>query len=165
VASVPSVGRASEVEAPVSAETAATDELYKRHAERIYRFCLRRLRSREEADDATQTTFLNAFRGLRRGVMPELELAWLFKIAENVCLARLRSNVRRLRVESPVDLEPLKISSLRRNDGATSSMGSGRRSHGCPNSSAGRSCCASGRDFRTSRSPPSSAFRTPRSRR
>jgi RNA polymerase sigma factor (sigma-70 family) len=65
------------------------------------------LRSREEAEDATQTTFLNAFRGLQRGVTPELEQAWLYKIAENVCLSRARSAVRRLRVESPVDLDPL----------------------------------------------------------
>jgi RNA polymerase sigma factor (sigma-70 family) len=105
---VPSFGRASEIEAPPPPrEAAATADLYERHAERIYRYCYSRLRSREEAEDATQTTFLNAFRGLRRGVMPELEQAWLFKIAENVCLSRVRTNVRRMRVESPTDLEPL----------------------------------------------------------
>jgi RNA polymerase sigma factor (sigma-70 family) len=91
----------------VPRETAAAGDLYSRFSEQIYRYCYSRLRSREEAEDATQTTFLNAFRGLRRGVTPETEQAWLYKIAENVCLTRLRSNVRRLRVESPVDLDPL----------------------------------------------------------
>ena len=37
--------------------------------------------------------------------MPELESAWLFKIAHNVCLSRRRSSWRRGRVESPADFE------------------------------------------------------------
>ncbi len=108
MAAVPSLGRASEVEAaPRTNEDALAGELYARHSERIYRYCFNRLRSREEAEDATQTTFLNALRGLQRGVTPELEQAWLYKIAENVCLTRVRANVRRRRVESPTDLDPL----------------------------------------------------------
>jgi RNA polymerase sigma factor (sigma-70 family) len=108
VAAVPSLGRATGVEAPPRpSESAAASELYNRYATRIYRYCFARLRSREEAEDATQITFLNAFRGLSRGITPELEQAWLYKIAENVCLTRVRSNVRRLRVESPTDLEPM----------------------------------------------------------
>jgi RNA polymerase sigma factor (sigma-70 family) len=54
-----------------------------------------------------QTTFMNAFRGLKRGIVPDAEQAWLFKIAENVCLSRRRSTWRRGRVESPNDLEVL----------------------------------------------------------
>ena len=107
MAAVPSLGRATEVEAPRPADGAVAGALYARYSERIYRYCLSRLRSREEAEDATQTTFLNAFRGLQRGVTPELEQAWLYKIAENVCLTRVRTNTRRRRVESPTDLEPL----------------------------------------------------------
>jgi RNA polymerase sigma-70 factor (ECF subfamily) len=85
----------------------AASELYDRYSAQIYRYCYARLRSREEAEDAAQITFLNAFRSLSRGVTPEVEQAWLFKIAENVCLTRVRSTVRRLRVESPTDLEPM----------------------------------------------------------
>ena len=48
---------------------------------------------------------MNAFRGLERGVVPESEQAWLFKIAENVCLSRRRSSWRRGRIESPSDFE------------------------------------------------------------
>jgi RNA polymerase sigma factor (sigma-70 family) len=108
LAAVPSFGRASEVQAPPPPrENAAAGDLYNRYADRIYRYCYARLRSREEAEDATQTVFLNAFRGLSRGVTPEIEGAWLYKIAENVCLTRARSTVRRMRVESPTDLEPL----------------------------------------------------------
>jgi RNA polymerase sigma factor (sigma-70 family) len=85
-------------------ETARATDLYERYASRLYGFCLHRLGSREEAEDAVQTTFLNAFRGLSRGVVPASESAWLFKIAENVCLSRHRATFRRRRVEAPGDL-------------------------------------------------------------
>jgi len=85
----------------------ATRRLYERHSSRIFGFCLSRLGSREEAEDALQTTFLNAQRGLGRGVVPEYELAWLFKIAQNVCLNRHQSARRRRRVEATHDLDAL----------------------------------------------------------
>src|SRR5919199_3973459 len=108
MAVVASRGRATEVEAgPASPSGVAAGDLYARYSLQIYRYCYARLRSREEAEDAAQITFLNAFRSLSRGVTPEVEQAWLFKIAENVCLTRVRSTVRRLRVESPTDLEPM----------------------------------------------------------
>jgi RNA polymerase sigma factor (sigma-70 family) len=100
---VPSRGRA-DLQAPAP-EAAATQALYERHGREIYYFCLGRLRNPEEAEDATQSTFLNAFRGLQRGVELEHESAWLYKIAENVCLTRARSSVRRRRVESPGDFD------------------------------------------------------------
>jgi RNA polymerase sigma factor (sigma-70 family) len=63
------------------------------------------LGSRDEAEDAAQTTFLNAHRALQRGVTPDAELPWLYKIAHNVCLTRRRSARRRVRVETPSDLD------------------------------------------------------------
>jgi RNA polymerase sigma-70 factor (ECF subfamily) len=92
-----------------SATLAARDAahgLYERHSSRILGFCIRRLNTREEAEDAVQTVFVNALRALQRGVVPVSEEAWLFKIAENVCLETHRSNSRRrLReVTEPEDL-------------------------------------------------------------
>ena len=105
MAAVPSIGRAVQVEPRVAPEADATRSLYERYANQIYRYCVHQLGSREEAEDAVQSTFLNAFRGLRRGVVPELESAWLFKIAHNVCLSRQRSAWRRGRIESPADFD------------------------------------------------------------
>ena len=85
-------------------DTARATDLYERYASRLFGYCLQRLGSREEAEDAVQTTFLNAFRGLSRGIVPASESAWLFKIAENVCLSRHRATFRRRRVEAPGDL-------------------------------------------------------------
>ena len=81
--------------------------LYGEYRDRLFGYCLYRLGDREEAEDAVQTAFLQAFRALRQGVVPHSEAAWLYKIAENVCLGRLRSTVRRRRVEQPRDLETL----------------------------------------------------------
>ena len=108
MAALPSIGRASLVEAPdVAPAAAVTEGLYERHAAKIQSYCLHRLGSREEAEDAVQTTFMNAFRALGRGIVPEAETAWLYKIAENVCLTRNRSSWRRGRIESPASLELL----------------------------------------------------------
>jgi RNA polymerase sigma factor (sigma-70 family) len=105
---VPSIGRASEVTPRRSApEADATRDLYERYARQIYSYCLHQLGNREEAEDATQSTFLNAFRGFKRGVDPEFESAWLYKIAQNVCLTRQRSSSRRRKVEAPGDLEAM----------------------------------------------------------
>jgi RNA polymerase sigma-70 factor, ECF subfamily len=70
-------------------------DLYARFRDRIYGFCLYQLGNAEEAEDALQTTFLYAFRGLRRGVVPVAEGPWLFTIARNACLERHRSRRRR----------------------------------------------------------------------
>jgi RNA polymerase sigma factor (sigma-70 family) len=86
---------------------AAARALYERYANRIFRYCLPRLRSVEEAEDAVQTAFLYAYVGLKRGVRPEFEVAWLYKIAENVCRTRLRSHLRRGRFEINADLAGL----------------------------------------------------------
>src|SRR5919204_3136858 len=81
--------------------------LYERHRQRLLSFCAGRLGSRDEAEDAVQTTFLYAVRGLQRGVVPEFELAWLLKIADNVCRARRRSAWWRRRVDLEHELESL----------------------------------------------------------
>ena len=102
IAAVPSIGRAAHVER-AAREADATQDLYERYSGQIFGFCVNKLGSRDEAEDALQSTFLNAHRALQRGVTPEAELAWLFKIAHNVCLTRRRSTRRRGRVESPSD--------------------------------------------------------------
>src|SRR5919201_6035377 len=105
MSAVLSADRAPELGGRVEADT--TRLLYERHGRRIFGYCLKQLGTREEAEDAVQSTFLNALRGLQRGVVPRIESAWLFKIAHNVCLTRRRSAARRGRVEFPNDLQAI----------------------------------------------------------
>jgi RNA polymerase sigma factor (sigma-70 family) len=100
LAAAPSIGRATAVEPNAPApETEAAHGLYERHYASVLRFCRRRLGTREEAEDAAQTTFCYALGGLRRGVVPASETAWLLTIARNVCLNRWDAARRRGRVE------------------------------------------------------------------
>jgi RNA polymerase sigma-70 factor (ECF subfamily) len=94
----------------VAAETTVAAQLYERHCELVYRYCLRMLGSREEAEDAAQTTFVQALRALRRGIVPTFEQAWLLKIANNECKSRRRAGWRRSQREfasDPRSLEEL----------------------------------------------------------
>jgi len=91
MAAVPSRGYAAAAKLDVAPAALTTQDLYERYGRQIYRFCLQRLRNREEAEDATQTTFLNAFRALEGGVTVKFEAAWVYKIALHVCLERQRS--------------------------------------------------------------------------
>jgi RNA polymerase sigma-70 factor (ECF subfamily) len=92
-----------------SVERADARELYARYYPAVYGYLLSRLRSREDAEDAAQNTFLRAFAALQRGVVPESETAWLFAIAHNVCLSSRLAWVRRRRVEAPHDLDELVV--------------------------------------------------------
>jgi RNA polymerase sigma-70 factor (ECF subfamily) len=59
---------------------------------RVYLLCLRMLGDRDEADTATQDTFLKAYRATRNGAgIPEEPARWLTRVAVNTCLDRLRS--------------------------------------------------------------------------
>ena len=109
MAAVPTIGRADKVAAvrPASADAYA-EVLYERLYDRIFGYCLYQLGSREEAEDAAQVTFVQALRGLRRGVVPRVEAAWVFAIAKNVCLERHQVRGRRRAREvllDPADLD------------------------------------------------------------
>jgi RNA polymerase sigma-70 factor (ECF subfamily) len=94
-------------EAVTESASATTRRLYETHGQRVLTFCLSRLRDREEAQDAAQTTFVYVLRALERGVVPRHELAWLLKIAENVCHSSRRSLGRRMAVTSSADVTEL----------------------------------------------------------
>jgi RNA polymerase sigma factor (sigma-70 family) len=100
MAAAPSIGRATGVEAPAAPPgSLAVQTLYEHHADRVLAYCTYHLRDRNEAEDALQTTFMHALRALQRGVVPEIELAWLISIARNVCLTRWNTNRRRGQLE------------------------------------------------------------------
>jgi RNA polymerase sigma-70 factor (ECF subfamily) len=91
----------------MSAAPDRAEELFTEHSRRIYAYCLRQLGSREEAEDAVQATYLNACRSLLSGFEPDVAQAWLYKVAQNVCLTKQRSSWRRRRVERPGDFQEI----------------------------------------------------------
>jgi RNA polymerase sigma factor (sigma-70 family) len=71
------------------------ESLYRRHAADVYRYALVMLDSPADAEDVTQTTFLNAYRALLRGERPRAAGSWLRVIAHNLCLQHFRQAARR----------------------------------------------------------------------
>jgi RNA polymerase sigma factor (sigma-70 family) len=71
------------------------EALYRRHAKDVYRYTLGLLDRPADAEDATQTTFLNAYRALERGERPRNTRTWLNAIALNVCREYYRRARRR----------------------------------------------------------------------
>ncbi len=75
-------------------DEAAFTALAEPHRRELHVHCYRMLASFDEAEDAVQETFLNAWRG-RSGFQGAQFRAWLYRIATNVCLDMLRRGSRR----------------------------------------------------------------------
>src|ERR671936_2581562 len=73
----------------------AFERLYQRHVGDVYRYALVVLRNQADAEDVTQTTFMNAYRAFERGERPRQPQNWLIAIAHNVCRQRFRQSQRR----------------------------------------------------------------------
>ena len=88
-------------------EADAFEELVARHQERLLRLCERLLDDIEEARDAAQEVFLKAFRKAGDARPQGQVYTWLYRIAVNHCLNKLRRRrlVRFLRWEDPAHPE------------------------------------------------------------
>ena len=80
---------------PESALDRAFERLYRRYVKDVYRYTLAVLRNPADAEDVTQTTFLNAYRAFKRGEKPLKPHHWLIKIAHNACRSRYVRTARR----------------------------------------------------------------------
>jgi RNA polymerase sigma-70 factor, ECF subfamily len=74
----------------------AFERMYRRHVGDVYRYALAVMRNPADAEDVTQTTFMNAYRAYaEKGNRPEKPQNWLIAIAHNVCRQRFRQSARR----------------------------------------------------------------------
>jgi RNA polymerase sigma factor (sigma-70 family) len=104
-------------ELPVLARDQAFENLYRRYVEDVYHYALALLRNPADAEDVTQTTFLNAYRAYQRGIEIEKPQNWLIKIAHNVARTRYARANRRVK-EVPLEdhIEQLAVSEAERPD-------------------------------------------------
>jgi RNA polymerase sigma factor (sigma-70 family) len=80
----------------------AFERLYEGHVRDVYRYVLAVLRNPADAEDVTQTTFMNAYRAFKAGERPRKPQNWLITIAHNACRTRAVRASRRPR-EVPLD--------------------------------------------------------------
>src|SRR5947207_6903673 len=74
----------------------AFERMYRRYVGDVYRYALAVMRNPADAEDVTQTTFMNAYRAYaEKGDRPEKPQNWLIAIAHNVCRQRFRQSARR----------------------------------------------------------------------
>jgi RNA polymerase sigma factor (sigma-70 family) len=78
-------------------------ELYERHHQALYRYCLSIVRNAEDANDALQSTMLNALRSLRARDRAVAVRPWLFRIAHNESISLLRRRRSHMEFDESVD--------------------------------------------------------------
>lgn len=78
------------VERAQAGDSTAFDELVRRYEGKVFHLTRRILGDPDEAEDALQETFLSAYRGLPRFKREAKFSTWIFRIATNAALMRLR---------------------------------------------------------------------------
>jgi RNA polymerase sigma-70 factor, ECF subfamily len=79
------------IERTLGGEPEAFNVLVRRWERQIYGLTLRMLGRDEEAQDATQETFLSAYRNLSKFRGEAKFSSWIYRIALNICNTKLRS--------------------------------------------------------------------------
>ncbi len=89
-------------EIPVLARDQAFETIYRRYVKDVYHYALALMRNPADAEDVTQTTFMNAYRAYKRGDEILKPQNWLIKIAHNVARTRYARASRRVK-EVPLE--------------------------------------------------------------
>lgn len=102
----------------LAGDTEAFRDVYTQHSVRLYNLCRRMSGSEAEAEDLLQEVFLQAYRKLASFRGDSSLGTWLYRMATNLCLDRLRS--RQGRADQRTDSldaegagEPLRLSATR----------------------------------------------------
>jgi len=93
------------------ADRSDTLMLFEANYDRICRYLASMIHDPDEAEDLTQETFLRAFQQRDSLRNREAVIGWLYRIATNVCLDRLRQRARRAPLETETDLDDIPIES------------------------------------------------------
>jgi RNA polymerase sigma-70 factor (ECF subfamily) len=87
-------------------DISAFDELMRAHEDRVFATCLRMMRNRDEALDATQDVFLTVFRKADRYKEQAAFSTWLYRVSINMCYDHLRRRKRKRTESMPDHFDP-----------------------------------------------------------
>ena len=99
------------VKAAKTSRRAAFDELYRRHRKKMLRITYGITRNRQDAEDAVQDCFINAFLHVRSFDHKARFSTWLTRIAINAALMKLRKHHASHEVQMEEDLQTSKCCS------------------------------------------------------
>lgn len=94
------------IEQYLAGDVDAFDALMRAHEGRVFSICLRMLREREAALDATQETFITVFRKADRFAGRSAFSTWLYRVAVNTCYDVARRSRRKSAAPLPEGLDP-----------------------------------------------------------
>jgi len=94
------------IERYLAGDSDAFEELMRAHEDRVFGICLRMLRDREAALDATQETFITVFRKAATFGGRSAFSTWLYRVAVNTCYDALRRRQRRQADPLPEGTDP-----------------------------------------------------------
>jgi len=90
----------------VAGDHEAFNQIMRNHEDRVFSVCLRIMGQREHALDATQETFLTAFRKAGQFRGGSALGTWIYRIAVNTCYDQLRKQKRRRSEPMPEHMDP-----------------------------------------------------------
>jgi len=84
----------------------AFEELMRAHEDRVFGICLRMMKDRDAALDATQDVFLTVFRKADRYKEQAAFSTWLYRVSINTCYDHLRRRQRKRTESMPDHVDP-----------------------------------------------------------
>ncbi len=82
------------------------EQIYRKYGGMVRRRCLSILHNEQDADDAMQEVFIRALRSIGQFRGQASPATWLYRIATNICLNRIRDSRNRDRLDREVLTKP-----------------------------------------------------------
>jgi RNA polymerase sigma factor (sigma-70 family) len=96
----------------IEGNTNAFSILVDRYKDLVFSLALKMVKNKEEAEEVAQDTFIKVFKSLRQFKGDSKFSTWIYKVAYNTCLDRLKKNKREQHVVSIDEFNTNQIKSL-----------------------------------------------------
>ena len=112
------------IQAVLNGETQQFSQLVNRYKDMIYTLSMRMLQNREEAEEAAQDAFIKAYGNLNKFKGQSKFSTWIYRVAYNCCLDRIKKNKRQ---RSTVSIDEFSHSNIKSLDNILEKIGTSER--------------------------------------
>ena len=96
----------------LAGDTNAFAMLVERYKDLVFTLALRMLKHREEAEEVAQDTFIKAFKSLKKFKGDSKFSTWIYRVAYNTCLDRIKKNKRTQHVDAIDEFTENKVKTI-----------------------------------------------------